>query len=640
MRLLYTFIFAAAILILGSGCGSNYYLQSGLKDYNNLYYNKALQKFDKSLVLDSANYDANLMLAKTYMKMHDYKSAAEYYKLAVSYPQSTAEDKFNYAKTLMSLDRHDEADVIFTSYLKQKPDDPVAKSLKQSCQYISLLIGDSSKYEIEALPLQDNMSMFSPVRYKDGVVFTAERSANNNVNPWTGNSFYDIKYMSKSDSGWAMQKDLGEIFNSKYHDGPVAFSKDEKMAAFTRSYIGKDNKQRADVDNYNNLFIYTVEHNDSAWVDLKSMPFNSVDYTCMHPALSADGKMMIFASDMPDGKGGTDLYYTRLIDGEWTDPVNMGNKINTQGNETFPVLESDSVLYFSSDGLPSLGGLDIFRSSKSSGNWDNPKNMNYPINSVSDDFGYSYSKEDTLGYFASKRNGYDQIFQIKEIYKGIVTINGLVVDEVTGEPLNGALVKLVDKDTGEVIEELTVGSDGKFQLELESGKNYRIEAEKDGYLVQSHERSTVRQHLDETEDVTLRMRKAVITDPNTPYVPGSEGVFEIPNIFYDLDDYSIRPDAAYELEKVVVIMNDNPTMKIELNSHTDSRAQDGYNMRLSINRAKSAKAYLVGKGIDGSRISYKGFGETHLVNGCGNDVNCSEAQHQENRRTEFIITEY
>ncbi|MFT4660057.1 MAG: peptidoglycan-associated lipoprotein [Patiriisocius sp.] len=638
MRLHISSILLFALIVLASGCGSKYFLQSGINDYNNLYYSDAIDNFDKSLAKNPDNYDANVMAAKTYMKLHDYKRSAEYFEHAVEYPQSTAEDKFNYAKSLMSINEHDKAEEIFTAYLSLKSDDEIARSLRQSCQYISLLIDDTAKYHIEAIPMFDNISMFSPVRYKDGIAFTAEKSANNNQDPWTGNSFYDINYLEKDGDGWAQPKMLSGEINGKFHDGPISFDKDETFAVFTRSYSVNDKRQGKSADNFNNLFLHSADYVDTSWVNVQQLPFNDVNYTCMHPTLSNNGDILYFASDMPGGFGGTDLYKSNMVNGIWSVPVNLGRAINTKGNETFPNLASDTLLYFSSDGHPSLGGLDIFSTSSARGVWEIPKNLNYPINTVLDDFGYVYSKADTVGYFSSKRNGFDQIFKVKEIYEGVVSINGLIVDELSGETMDGVLIKVIDKNTGEVLEEFTTNSDGTFNLDLLAGKNYKIEASKEGYLLQSYERSTMNQFLDETEDVLLSMKKAVIIDPDTPYDNTSQGVFEIPNIFYDLNDYNIRPDAAFELEKVYKVLQDNPNISIELNSHTDSRAVDAYNMALSIKRAKAAKSFLVKKGIVEARISFKGFGETKLTNDCGNDVNCSEEKHQENRRTEFIIT--
>ncbi len=639
MKFFKTTLLLLTLISLSSGCGYKYYLNSGVNDYNNLYYADALTELNKSLAKNADSYDANKAIAMTYMKLHDYGKAAEYYKLAVEYPQSTAEDKFNFAKSLMSINEHEKAEEIFNSYLKLQPEDDLARSLRQSCQYISLLVDDTAKYDIEVLPMFNTISMFSPVKYKDGIAFTSEQTANNNQNPWTGNSYYDINYVTREGDNWSEPTLLEGEVNKKFHDGPISFDKDEKFAIFTRSYSIDEKTKGKDENNYNNLFLYSTEFVDTGWVNIEELPFNSINYTCMHPSLSSDGKLLYFASDMPDGYGGTDLYKSKFVDGEWTKPINLGDKINTKGNESFPYYESDTLLYFSSDGHPSLGGLDIFSSSGSKGVWEAPKNLNYPINTVLDDFGYLPAGEDSVGFFSSKRNGIDQIFTVVEKYEGVVTINGLVVDAETGKPLEGAVVKLIDKDTGEVIEELVTGADGKFTMDLAAEKNYRIESTKDGYLLESYERSTMQQYLDEEEEITLNMRKALVTDPNAAYTLDNDGLFEIPNIFYDLDDYRIRPDAAFELEKIYKLLVDNPKMTIELNSHTDSRAVEGYNMRLSVNRAKAARKFLIRKGIKASRISYKGFGESQLVNECDNDTECSEEKHQENRRTEFIITD-
>jgi outer membrane protein OmpA-like peptidoglycan-associated protein len=264
--------------------------------------------------------------------------------------------------------------------------------------------------------------------------------------------------------------------------------------------------------------------------------------------------------------------------------------------------------------------------------------MNYPINSTNDDMGLIYEDNDTIGYFSSNRNGVDRIYKFITKPTGRVFIDGTVMSP-DGTPLEGATVKLMDAKTGEVLEELMTGVDGKFDFELEADKNYRIESSKEGYFTESYDRSTVGQTKDEDEELIFTMRELLVTDPEGPYDPTGDNVYSVDNIYYDYNMADIRPDAAIELDKLVKLMKDNPSISIELQSHTDARGEDAYNLDLSKRRAASARKYIVGKGVSSERIASKGFGETRIINDCTNDVECSEEQHEKNRRTEFIVTE-
>ena len=626
--------------ILLSGCGANYYLKSGKKDFSNLQYAKAKKKFNNALAKKPESYESLKMLALTHQKLDDFPAAEKAYQLAMNYPQVTLEDKFNYGKMLMSNNKHDKAELIFREYLSVKPEDKVARAMVESCQFIELFKDDTALYKISALPMLSNLSMFSPVMMEDGsLAFTAEREVKGSKNnPWTGNSYYDLYSMKNNGSTWNEQMPIDKIFNGKFHDGPISFNKANDMAVFTRSYTVSGRKAEKDGDNFNNMFLYTASKDTSgAWGNVIELPFNNIDYSCMHPSLSEGGDTLYFASDMPGGIGQNDIYMSTNSGGSWSKPKNLGSTINTKANEVFPTYRGGNALYFSSDGHPSLGELDIFKSTKSGDEWKKPRNLNYPINSTSDDFSFIYDGGDSTGYFASNRQGVDKIYQFKKRPSGNVYVNGKSVDDA-GNLLKGVTIKLIDLDTGETIKEVVTGPDGKFDFELLPDRNYRIEGSKDGYFTQSYERSTVNQYEDEELELVFTMPQINVIDPNSPYTPDDKGVIRIPNINYDFDKFDIRPDAAVELDKVVKTLKDNPTIVIELQSHTDSRGRDEYNVELSERRARSAKAYLVQKGIAVNRIVSKGYGETRILNKCVNGADCSDEAHEENRRTEFIVT--
>ncbi len=628
-------------LILGfilSGCGYKYHLNSGKEDFDNLRYAKAKAKFNTALQKKPESYESLKMLALTLQNMKDYEGAQKVYKLAMNYPQVSLEDKYNYGSMLMSADKHDEAELVFKEYLSAKPGDKVASAMLESCQFIELFKDDTSKYGITPLPLLSNYSMYSPALYDGGIAYTAERQVKGKANPWTGNSYNDMYFMKSENGTWTDQNPISPIFNKKYNDGPIAFNQTGDYAVFTRSYSINDGKKREkNQDNFNNLFLYSAEKMNGEWTNIIPLSFNSEDYSCMHPCLNSTGDTLYFSSDMGGGEGMYDLYVSARTGGTWTSPKNLGPTLNTPVNEVFPTLKDDNTLYFSSNGHPSLGSLDIFKTEIADGVWKKPRNMNYPINSSGDDFSLVYNEGDSIGYFASNRLGVDRIYEMKRNPSGTVFIDGLVL-AMDGTPMEGATVKLIDNKTGEILKEVVTDVDGVFDCELSADRVYRIESSKDGYFTESYERSTLNQYEDEEEGVVFNMRKLIVTDPNSEFEVDDEGVYKVDDIYYDFNEHAIRADAAIELDKLVKLMDDNPTISIELHSHTDSRGGDDYNMALSNRRAESAKAYLVRKGIVADRLSTKGFGESRLMNKCKNEVDCSDEEHGDNRRTEFIVT--
>ncbi|HLG35168.1 MAG TPA: OmpA family protein, partial [Bacteroidia bacterium] len=336
------------------------------------------------------------------------------------------------------------------------------------------------------------------------------------------------------------------------------------------------------------------------------------------------------ASDMQGGMGGTDIYTVKYENGAWGIPVNMGTTINTIGNEMFPV-SSENNLYYSSDGLVGMGGLDIYKSKNENGSWSAPENMAYPVNSTRDDFSFMPdSASAATGYFSSNRNsdtGTDHIFSfIKKEYQFIV--DGLSVEKDSDKPIGGVLVTLINKITG-ATDSISTGDDGTFTFRLNPETDFAVVGTKHHYFTQTVDVSTVDKHASESMIVKLRMEVEPVV---------VEKVYTVENIYYDYDKYNIRPDAAQQLDSVAGVLALNPTINIELMSHTDCRGTDAYNDKLSQKRADAAVKYLVGKGIAKDRLTGKGYGETMLTNECKDGAACAEADHQKNRRTEFKVT--
>lgn len=616
-----------ALVIFVSGCG-NPQLNKGLDAHDEMAYADAIAHLEQALEKDSLNPQATIALADAYRLTSDYKNAEIMYARAVQMPESEAQDKLEYARILMSSNKHEEAGNMIRLYQKEKPGDKVAKALLEACNYIELFKEDTAAFQLEQVPLLGNASMMCPVKYKDGIAYAAERVEGGNMNPWTGFTYYNIYQSARKDGTWQAQSKVAANISGKFHEGPITFNAAQDYAIVTRSNYKSGKKLQANEEDVNNFGLFETRLVDGSWTAPKAMPFNSEDYSVGHASLSADGKTVYFTSDMPGGQGGSDLYVSTLEGNTWSTPQNLGTTINTAGNEVFPTSHNDTTLYFSSDGQPSLGGLDIFKTVKIQGGWSNPSNMNFPLNSVADDFSILINADDTSGYLTSNRQGNDRIFIFREV-PPVLIVSGRTIQKGDGEPLSGVTVKLINK-TDSTEKTITTSADGEFRFFLQPNKDYRVEGFKEGYFTQSHEFSTAGKDESETIELAFEMDQIVIGgDPPKFYT--------VDNIYYDYDDWRIRPDAAKELNKLAKLLKDNNNLVIELHSHTDSRASRDYNQKLSNKRAKAAVDYLISKNIPAFRLQFKGFGESRLLNHCKDGVDCTEEEHQENRRTEFII---
>ena len=310
-------------------------------------YAKAKGKFNKAIEKKPESYESLRMLALTLQKMKDYEGAEKAFELAMNYPQVTLDDKYNYATLLMSRDKHTQAEMIFREYIAERPGDDVAKAMLESCQFIELFKDDTTLFKIESLPMMGNFSMFSPVKYGEGIVYTAERPVTKGANPWTGNSYNDLFYAKDVNGKFEGQEALAGVFNGKYNDGPIAFNAAQDFAVFTRSYTSDNgNKRQKNEQNFNNLFLYSAQKQNDEWKEAKALPFNLEDYSCMHPALSRNGDTLYFSSDMAGGHGQLDLYRTTFNGMDWSEPVNLGTTVNTAANDVFPAIGPGGELYF------------------------------------------------------------------------------------------------------------------------------------------------------------------------------------------------------------------------------------------------------------------------------------------------------
>ena len=772
-----------ALLILGIGVSSAQIskIKRASQLMDNLDYTEAIVVFNQILEKEDSE-EAKFKIAECYQKVNDSENAEYWYAQVVKIPTSKPIHKLYYGQALQKNGKCDLARDWYEQYVTAVPEDTRGQFLVKACDYEEeLMTKNGDIYEVEHMPFNSNLDDFSPA-YNDGeIIFASEREKGSIVkrtHAWTGNPFTELfkvsaKPINKEEGcgyfEYGSAKKFSDNINSKFHDAAVTFSNGGKTIYFTRNNFSEGKVGKSD-DGTVMLKVYSAKTIDDGanWTDLESLPFNSDEYSVAHPTLSKDGNTLYFASDMPGGYGGMDVYYSEKESGSWGPPLNLGPEINTEGNEVFPYFHQDEKLYFCSDGQIGLGGLDIYYvEKKEEGEWGMVENLGAPLNSRSDDFGVVFNEEGTCGHFSSDREGgagRDDIYGFRKIatpveilvydaktkepiegatvfdsckemeyttdedgkinfdmkmnlccdftasFEGYLenaqegctkdiilgdkvfveipleremqfTVEGIVFDQLTGLPLENAVVTLTN-DCGDEMQTLTTDDSGQYTFELIEECCYTVKGTKEKYLADKAidqctkglTEATVLQvnlnllpteaGLSEPSDaVAVGPRfdpdKGIYLNPDgTPtdgtiggqeykngipqddFIPttGSDGSLSfLLHIYYDFNQSYIRDEETADLNQLLDLMNENPEYVVEVSSHTDSRGSFAYNELLSQRRADSVVRWLTEKGVDRSRLIPMGYGEKVNVNDCRNNIPCSEQEHQLNRRTEFKI---
>lgn len=611
--------------------------------FEDLAYTRAIPFYLELFKEDKNNLNIIRRTAISYNKIGNTPKALEWYRALYLKKGATLDDKYEYFLVLRKSGLYDESKDILKEY-KNGGGQPTefTKYLDKHPNYIQELKDKNAKrYKIDTLPFNTAKHEFCPVYYQDGIIFVSpkrghQRSGIRRIFAWDQTNFLDMFYVIKKDDGtYTTPEKFHVTKNTRYHDGPIAFSPDFKEAYLTRSNYSSSGRLGKSDDGVIEVNLYrTTQDAEGKWSKLTPFKYNSDDYSTGSATISADGKTMVFASDMPGTLGETDLWMCTRINkqSEWSEPEHLSERINTVRRDNYPHLDENGSLYFASDGgLGGLGGYDIFYVPNFlSGNRE-PFNIGGPINSEKDDFGFIFDKDKGTGYFNSGRSGVvgdtgsDDIFAFQRM---VSLLQIQVVDKETQEPLPAAIVSL-RTNFGDLLDDsIKLNDKAIFQKEL-SPKTYITNASLEGY--QPNELSI---DLPRGKDIDTILELAKV-EPIEEVVTCPEITLE--DIFYDFDKYVIRNDASVALDEMYEFLKEIPEAKINLVSHTDSRGTFKYNDKLSARRAKSAAEYLINRGIDADRITYRGAGERELINNCSDGVECSEREHQANRRTEVEI---
>lgn len=619
--------------------------------FSKMWYAEAAEIYEQVLKNTKNNtYDIMQKAADSYYFNSNMEKAYEWYnKLYINHGDEMSSDNiFKYAHSLKGTGKYARSKRLMRLYNKKLKNgemgDLDSNAILPNEAVLDEILNNESNYEMKNLSINTKYSDFSPMFLGDDkVVFASSKDSlflNTRRYKWNNQPFLDL-YVAKVNEESQDLKDaikFSKKINTKYHEASVTFSPDNETMYFTRNNYGK--KLRRDKNGVNHLKIYTSNKVNEKWQEAVEVSFNSDDYSTGHPALSPDGKQLYFVSDMPGTIGETDIFVVDVNgNNSFSEPRNLGPKINTERKEMFPFINNKK-LYFSSDGHTGLGGLDVYGVAFSEENgFEEVKNLGKPINSNKDDFSYIINEENQQGFFASNRNGGkgdDDIYsferlEIKEIPAVSNAISGVVTELITGDIMPQALVEILDEN-GIKLKEMVSETDGSFIFEdLEADKRYTIKTTKDTYFEDIQNITAVENDTVKVNSVMRKLQEMIAVE---------DGIKKLKTemIYFDFDKSYIRNDASLELDKLVEVMTEYSDMVIKIESHTDSRGKKTYNRYLSDLRAKSTRDYIISKGIAPNRIeSAIGYGEEKLLNECDGSVACTEKQHYLNRRSEFII---
>ncbi|RFS20224.1 flagellar motor protein MotB [Chitinophaga silvatica] len=640
-------VILSIILFTGQLVHAQYVLKEANVQFGLFNYTKAIDLYEQAYKKKQTLYAAE-KLGACYEQIQHYKQTESWYAIAVGLDSSKTENILAYAKALQQNSKYTEAKIQYQKYAIAKKDVPEKQLILwlQSCDSaISWMKTPTATTIINEKVWNTDKSEWGTALYLQNIVFTSDRENINSSQTnsrsflkfdganvpdkktygWTGNHYLRLYQQDKTtDSTILFPLKTGTV----YHIGAASFTEDGMEMYFTLTRIPKKTEYvKGKLATINIEIYYSKKNEQGNWTTPTAFKYNKVnEYSVGDPFISKDGNHLYFVSNMPNGAGGTDLYVChKTATGEWDLPINLKD-LNTEGNERTPAIDSYNNFYFSSDGRVGMGGLDVYQAQLVDGKISTPKNMGYPTNSPQDDFAYTPITS-TTGYLSSNRPeglGNDDIYSYAQTPSTTLEFSGRALNLETNQPLANAVVSLT-KINGQTIKTLT-DENGNYKFNLDNSSDYQLTIESTNH--RSNQITLTSNELKTSNVIKKDLFLEVIK---------LDELIKLENIYYDYKKSEIRADAAIELDKLVKILKDNPTIWIELGSHTDSRGNDQYNQKLSQSRANAAVQYMIDKGIEKNRITAKGYGESMLLNKCSNGVDCTEEEHQLNRRTTFKI---
>ncbi len=611
----------------------SFVIASGLLSAQNSKTKDADKLFDRFEYIDAASaylkltekgYEDSYVqkrLADSYYNVFNTAEAIKWYAKLVEEKQQDAEIYYKYAQMLKAEGNYDEAKKQMQQFVQLKPNDERAISFQNNPNYLADLKAKRPLFEVKTSDINSDKSDFGALLTDDNTVyFTSARNEARKTSGWNDEPYLDLYQAIYNEDGTLSAPTLVESVNTKWHDGPATISADGTIMYITSESFNDNKFEKSDdkKSKFSRMYLYKATKNDGKWSNLTALPINSTEYSLRNPSISKDGKTLYFSSDMPGGLGGEDIWKVSVNGDEYGTPENLGEKINTPGNESFPFITSENMLYFSSNSKQGFGGLDVFEADLNTGS--EAINIGEPVNTGKDDFAFSFNTSKKVAIFSSNRDGVDNLY----IASPICGVNAIVIvkNATTRKAIESALINVLD-DTNSLIATSNSNDAGQQSYEVQCEKVYTFKVSKEGF-----------------EDGIFTMPASpngatlieAYLEPIKPIITEKEVILQ--PIYFEFNKSNITAQGAEELDKLVAVMNEYPEMVIFAKSHTDSQGKDKYNLDLSERRAQSTVQYIISKGIDKERISGQGFGESELKIQCDQ---CTDEQHAQNRRSEFLI---
>ena len=607
------------------------------KQFSKLEFVKAAESYKKLINNGKSSDYVVAQLAECYYNIFNTVEAEKWYA-TLAEDSSDPDIIFKYSQMLKANGKYKLSNKWMNKFVELRPADNRATSFLKNPNYLPKIISKGKRFNVQNLDINSEYSDFGGALNNNKLYITSSRNTVGLFDlgrwitqrisyGWNNEPYLDIYSFDVTDSGSYLNEDyLGSNINTKYHEGLASFDNEGNMYISRESFYENEYVKDPESNNITSLIgIYKISKGEKNVVALN---INSVEYSVKNPSISSDGKTLYFSSDMPGGFGNFDIYRGDIDEnGNINNVENLGQKVNTEGQEMFPFIGDKNNLYFSSDSQLGLGGLDVFFTKEVDGKWASVRNVGIPVNSNADDFAFSMNEATGEGFVSSNRSGgkgSDDIYSIKRLIPICdVLLTANVMDAKTKLGIDSATTSISDKE-GNIASTKTSSNKGVSEFMLVCDEAGKLIVSKEGY---------------NSKIVDLKMSSEEFTSINVMLDPIEKIIvaekIELNTIYFDFDKSNIKAEAAFELDKLVQIMNKYPEMTVSIESHTDSKGPSSYNQRLSERRAKTTSQYVISKGIDSSRLSSAGKGESSPVVDC---KNCSKDEDQLNRRSEFIIT--